>query len=321
MLQRLDRLSVSCERRSHAAMPLDCHTSPVAKWRPPRQSAINAPWPATIPKKIHIACADKRKGVGDCTQLHSSQAKPLAYWAQLNPDFEIVVHNDSSARHFLSITDAALLRAYEAIPAWAHRVRSDLWRVVYLLRFGGVYADADIEPVARVSEMIHAGDALVTSASMNRGFVNPHFIICRPGEPLLRAALASMLSRMRQTVPLYPKGKTPQALAAYNSWTVCYNLRSALLRRNVSWTNAGGVRDRTPGVRLLSEARVVTRRCPGCQLAGSDNRSATWSRKATIDPSDGRILLLNKYAHGADWSWRYSDSRRLREQICPAACL
>ena len=31
------------------------------------------------------------------------------------------------------------------MPEYAHRVRSDLWRVLFLLKHGGVYADADIE--------------------------------------------------------------------------------------------------------------------------------------------------------------------------------
>ena len=172
-------------------------------------------WPSGIPMTIHFTCADKRPGVGDCTQLLTSPAKSVALWSALNPGFQIVVHNDSDALAFVSREHPKLVSTYRRIPQWAHRVRSDLWRALYLLRHGGTYADADIEPVASLRSIIEPGDTLVTSGSMNSGMANPHFIITRPGNPMLRAALHSMLeSTRRNDLSKYLTGKMPGAQRA-----------------------------------------------------------------------------------------------------------
>ena len=161
-------------------------------------------WPDAVPRVLHISC-----GSVDCAQLQAgsdSPAKALPWWRALNPDFRLVLHDDAACLRFVrSQFGERVATRYEALPRWAHRVKSDLWRVLYLLKHGGVYADADIEPVASLRSIVEPGDTFVTSASAHAGgFVNPHFIIARPAEPILNETARHMLSAMQRFVRTQP---------------------------------------------------------------------------------------------------------------------
>jgi len=312
----------------------------IAQWKVDAHGAAQPhTWPSGIPMTIHMTCADKRPGVGDCTQLLTSPAKSIALWSALNPGFQIAIVNESEASAFVSHEFPELAHTYRSIPQWAHRVRSDLWRALYLIRHGGTYADADIEPVASLRSIVEPGDTLVTSGSLNAGFVNPHIIITPPGSPVLKVALQFMLHSMRRSLLKYPSGKMPGAQQAYVTWTLSRGLGLAFGKQVAQV--AKGIRNRTAtladiGVRLLRETKVETKRCRGCELGSGNNvstktfrdrvgfnRSETWLRKATAEPRPGsRILLLNKYASlGGSGAWWYTDSQPLREAMCARTCL
>jgi mannosyltransferase OCH1-like enzyme len=65
----------------------------------------------------------------------------LASWARANPDYAVVMYDDSDLRDYLSshLRDAEALYAALKTPV----ERADLWRYVVMCRHGGVYADAD----------------------------------------------------------------------------------------------------------------------------------------------------------------------------------
>lgn len=85
------------------------------------------------------------------------------------------MQNDSAAREFIvAAFGVQMLRMYDMIPSSVSALRSDFWRVLYLLRHGGVYADSDIEPMVPVDEMMPYGNpTFVTSSSLNSEFRTP----------------------------------------------------------------------------------------------------------------------------------------------------
>lgn len=324
------------------------------KWVQEPAGAVN--WPAEVPRLIHISC-----GPGDCNQLESAPARALQWWRALNPGFEVVVHNETSCLAFLaSAYNASLVATYRSIPQWAHRVRSDLWRLAFLLRHGGVYADADIEPVVALTAMMEPGDRFVTSRSLVQNMINPHFVIAAPGEPLLLETLRELLSRNTTIASLSRYGSSElhpdtghRAMLAYNRVTICNAMHAVLTRRRTSLARLAAGRDRPDseggpkeaivargipsrsnggfsllnGEKLLAETRVLASRCERCVIFGDRNSTAASGgmvRKATVDNSGNvsRILMFNKYASGPDGLWRYSaETRRLRRQLCPDLCL
>ena len=107
-----------------------------------------SPWPPGIPQRIHISCIAS-------SDVLDSPVRTVPFWQALNPTFSVEVHNHTASRDFLAREyPQPVVERYDAIPQWAHRVRSDLWRVAYLLKYGGVYADSDIEPIVGVKQMV-----------------------------------------------------------------------------------------------------------------------------------------------------------------------
>ena len=182
-----------------AILNVDRHHRTTMRWA----SGVRrpSPWPIDIPKVIHLSCATSRVADGPSTVLQ--------YWKALNPSFEVRLHvsrrllartarrgapsfvastdslspcvnahavqNDSAAREFIvAAFGVQMLRMYDMIPSSVSALRSDFWRVLYLLRHGGVYADSDIEPMVPVDEMMPYGNpTFVTSSSLNSEFRTP----------------------------------------------------------------------------------------------------------------------------------------------------
>lgn len=284
-------------------------------------------WPASIPRAIHLSCG----GPSDCAALRSP-ARVLEWWAALNPGFAVHLHNDTACLDFIvAHYGEAMAQRYRSLPHWAHRVRSDLWRVLYLLKHGGVYADSDIEPLASLPSMLREGDRFLTSASLNDGFTNPHFIVARPAEPLLHQTLHLMTHRLDRTVVRAPHryhNVSASKMEAYNSWTVCRCLDAVLKSSGFKWRNRGGVL--AAGLRLLGEMRILAPRCRGCTLfTDTGSRFATKDksllvRRATVEHmglNRTRIVMYNKYPSGPSGRWHYADSQWLRALVCPNTCL
>ena len=173
-----------------------------------------------------------------------------------------------------------------------------------LLKHGGVYADADIEPMVGVAELIsltpnqHIKDArsianltLLTSDSLLPGFVNPHFIVARAGDAMLNDTLHRMLYHMKKgktSVTRYSQSaattKYPwrRVLEVYNKWTVCYNMEGAL-RSRYNWTGGKGGK-LAPGVQLFKEQKVRTTKvqCHPASGCVSNLTASMMTRRATV---------------------------------------
>ena len=143
-----------------------------------------------IPKNIYI-----------CFKHKHLPPKVIANWKKLNPDFNVFLFDDNDCIRFLTeYYGPRFAYIFDSIPDGA--IKSDFWRVCVLYKMGGVYADADIEPLISISQFVQPGIHMLTSHSMwgpkvNVGSgpdaLNPHFIIAEAGSPVLKKCIDSYL--------------------------------------------------------------------------------------------------------------------------------
>lgn len=101
-------------------------------------------------------------------------------WTALNPEYKIELFNDEDCENFLLNEFSELERD---IFRFINRgvFKSDFWRMFILYKRGGIYVDADIEPLIPLSEFIDDIDNFATCLSCFAGEFNPHFIMCEAG--------------------------------------------------------------------------------------------------------------------------------------------
>ena len=118
-----------------------------------RAAGPGAPPPPSlrIPRTIHQTVPYGKPG-GRAAALRAS-------WAALNPGWTVRLYTDTHAAAFVAAEFPQYLSAYYALPKPAGR--ADLFRVLVLLRRGGVYADADAACVRPLDDLLRLGDTLV----------------------------------------------------------------------------------------------------------------------------------------------------------------
>jgi hypothetical protein len=100
-------------------------------------------------------------------------------WKDLNPEYNINLYDDKMCEIFL-------LEHYgENFYKLFHFIRdgpikADFWRVCILYKFGGVYADADIEPILPIKDFLEENISFLTCLSIHKNELNPQFIISVP---------------------------------------------------------------------------------------------------------------------------------------------
>jgi hypothetical protein len=122
---------------------------------PPPPPGRGAPPAARrIPRVVHQTLP-----AGGAAPRRAGAAAALASWAALNPGWAVRRYDDAAASAFVAAEFPEHAAAYAALPAAVQR--ADLFRVLVLLRLGGVYADADAACVAPLDGLLTAEDTLV----------------------------------------------------------------------------------------------------------------------------------------------------------------
>lgn len=157
------------------------------------QPSYHCAWPKGIPQHIHLTA----RVTADVPQFI------LERWRILNPTFKVTVHDDGDSEAFVAREwqNHARGEGTAWLEIWRRakdQTKSDLFRVLYLYVFGGVYADWDIEPIASLQSWVRPTDAFVTSGSRVGGTVNGHFLISRPADPVLKRAMDHLLARVER---------------------------------------------------------------------------------------------------------------------------
>ena len=125
-----------------------------------------------------------------------------ARWIELNPTYKLNLFDDKLCEQFLSQEYSPLFsEIFRFIPDGP--IKADFWRVCVIYRYGGIYADADIEPILPLSSWISPTDEFVTclSAGHNNMSYNPHFIKAKRFDKFLHRCILEYLRYYTQKIP------------------------------------------------------------------------------------------------------------------------
>jgi len=135
----------------------------------------------SIPKTIYICHSTKE--IVETQSAHK--------WRALNPDYTVVSSGDTECRSFLSLNYPPLyLKIFDSIPY--PPIKSDFWRLCVLLKHGGIYVDADIEPLVPLDQFLEP--VTFTTCLSDYTVLNPHIIACIPNHPVINDCLDTYIS-------------------------------------------------------------------------------------------------------------------------------
>jgi hypothetical protein len=121
-------------------------------------------------------------------------------WKRLNPEYEIKLYDDNLCREFLLKEYSQLhVDIFDFIKDGP--IKSDFWRCCIINKYGGLYVDADIEPLVPLREYIEGDEYFVTCFSANPGELNPHFIMCDKNNSILQYCINKYINYYSNKLP------------------------------------------------------------------------------------------------------------------------
>jgi mannosyltransferase OCH1-like enzyme len=136
-------------------------------------------------------------------------------WAIKNPDYDIKLYDDEMCKKFLIEEYSQLhLDIFNFIQDGP--IKADFWRVCIINKYGGLYVDADIEPIVPLKEYIEDDDDFVTCIAryFDKKYqdwnLNPHFILSNKNNNILQKCIDSYIE-------LY----TNKIQYNYWDWSIC----------------------------------------------------------------------------------------------------
>jgi mannosyltransferase OCH1-like enzyme len=147
-------------------------------------------------------------------------------WKKLNPEYDIKLYDDSMCEEFLtsefSEKHCDIFKFIKSGP-----IKADFWRVCVIYKYGGLYVDADIEPIAPLKDFIDSSAQFVTCSSYGPNF-NPNFIMARAGDDLLK-----------KVIDLYLKMYSENIDYSYWDWSIMTLFNKTLILEN--YNKADGI--------------------------------------------------------------------------------
>jgi mannosyltransferase OCH1-like enzyme len=132
-----------------------------------------------IPKDIYI-CYKNLKELQEYSQI----------WKELNPEYTLHLYDDQMCIDFLEKEYSSLhANIFKYIPDGP--IKADFWRVCILYRYGGLYVDADIEPIIPLREYVdETVDFMSCLSDHNINWpYNPHIIMTYAKNKLLKKCI------------------------------------------------------------------------------------------------------------------------------------
>jgi mannosyltransferase OCH1-like enzyme len=115
-------------------------------------------------------------------------------WKKLNPEYEIKLYDDELCKKFLLDEYSQLhLDIFNFLKDGP--IKADFWRICIINKYGGLYVDADIEPLVPLNKFIENDDYFVTCISVNFRQcnlalqLNPHFILSDKNNIILQNSI------------------------------------------------------------------------------------------------------------------------------------
>ena len=113
-------------------------------------------------------------------------------WSKLNPEYKINFYNDENCREFIKNNfSLSYLDYFDRLSSFkgSGPIKCDFWRCLILYKYGGIYADSDIELLFPIKNFLEIDTDFLTCISYFHNTLNPHFIICRPKNFILEKCI------------------------------------------------------------------------------------------------------------------------------------
>ena len=140
-------------------------------------------------------------------------------WKELNPEYEIKLYDDELCQQFLLTEYSQLhLDIFNFIPDGP--IKCDFWRLCIINKYGGLYVDADINPLVPLKQYIEEDDDFVTCISLfytigeTEWQLNPHLILSHKNNEILEKNIENFID-------LYKNNKEKYN---YWDWSICKRL-------------------------------------------------------------------------------------------------
>jgi mannosyltransferase OCH1-like enzyme len=141
-----------------------------------------------IPKLIHL-----------CYSTKNIPEYIIPNWKKLNPEYEIILYDNSDCSKFLSEHFGQLyVDVFNFIKDGP--IKADFFRACVLYKLGGVYADIDIEPIIPIKDFLSINANFLTCLTIKNYYLNPHFIISMPNHILLKMCIDDYLSYYKNKI-------------------------------------------------------------------------------------------------------------------------
>ena len=113
-------------------------------------------------------------------------------WKKLNPDYEIKLYDNEMCKNFL--LEEYSKKHYDIFNFIKDGpIKADFWRCCILYKYGGLYVDADIEPLKPLDFIPKDVDFVTCLSQFSNHLFNPHFIMSKPKEPILKDCIDKYL--------------------------------------------------------------------------------------------------------------------------------
>ena len=113
-------------------------------------------------------------------------------WKILNPEYELKLYDNNMCEQFLLNEYGQLFKdVFNFIPDGP--IKADFWRVCIIYRCGGIYVDADIEPLISLKHFLEDNITFATCIIGVRNY-NPHIIISHIGNIYLKLCIDTYIN-------------------------------------------------------------------------------------------------------------------------------
>lgn len=135
-----------------------------------------------IPKSIYM-----------CDKTLEYIQKYSKNWGKINPDYKIKLYDNQMCKKFLLEEYSQLhLNIFDFIKDGP--IKADFWRCCILYKYGGVYVDADIEPLEPINFIPEDVDFVTCLSQYSNHLFNPHFIMAKPNDTFLKKCIDKYIS-------------------------------------------------------------------------------------------------------------------------------
>lgn len=111
-----------------------------------------------------------------------------------NPEYTFAYYDAEQRRRFIEEHHPYALASYNALVPGAYQC--DLWRLLVLYTYGGIYIDAGHQFVVPISEILHDDDEFVSVFEVYELGIHNSFICAYPHHPILRRTIDMILDNI-----------------------------------------------------------------------------------------------------------------------------